>query len=76
MKGPHIFHSIEGENIHYGTPRNPCAPDRIPGGSSSGSAVVVAAKLVDFALGKFLSRTIFTFLGFSSTNLNKKLFLS
>ncbi|KAM4108397.1 hypothetical protein ACB094_03G042500 [Castanea mollissima] len=41
----------EGENIHYGTPRNPCAPDRIPGGSSSGSAVAVAAKLVDFALG-------------------------
>uniref|UniRef100_A0A7N2R0N9 Amidase domain-containing protein n=1 Tax=Quercus lobata TaxID=97700 RepID=A0A7N2R0N9_QUELO len=46
-----MAYSIEGENIHYGTPRNPCAPDRIPGGSSSGSAVAVAAKLVDFALG-------------------------
>ncbi|KAJ4956095.1 hypothetical protein NE237_012878 [Protea cynaroides] len=43
--------SIQGENIHYGTPVNPCAPDRIPGGSSSGSAVAVAAKLVDFSLG-------------------------
>jgi amidase len=43
--------SIEGENIHYGTPLNPRAPGRIPGGSSSGSAVAVAAGLVDFALG-------------------------
>ncbi|XP_031283292.1 amidase 1-like [Pistacia vera] len=43
--------SINGENIHYGTPTNPCAPDRIPGGSSSGSAVAVGAKLVDFSLG-------------------------
>jgi amidase len=43
--------SIEGENVHYGTPINPAAPDRIPGGSSSGSAVAVAAGLVDFALG-------------------------
>ncbi|KAK6911527.1 Amidase signature domain [Dillenia turbinata] len=39
------------ENKHYGTPTNPCAPDRVPGGSSSGSAVAVSAKLVDFALG-------------------------
>lgn len=43
--------SIEGENVHYGTPINPRAPDRIPGGSSSGSAVAVAAGLVDFSLG-------------------------
>lgn len=43
--------SIEGENVHYGTPVNPPAPERIPGGSSSGSAVAVAAALVDFALG-------------------------
>jgi Asp-tRNA(Asn)/Glu-tRNA(Gln) amidotransferase A subunit family amidase len=41
-----------GENKHYGTPRNPCVPDRVPGGSSSGSAVAVGAKLVDFALGE------------------------
>jgi amidase len=43
--------SLEGANAHYGTPVNPACPDRIPGGSSSGSAVAVAAGLVDFALG-------------------------
>jgi len=43
--------SLEGVNAHYGTPVNPACPDRIPGGSSSGSAVAVAARLVDFALG-------------------------
>src|SRR5882757_8421115 len=42
---------LEGVNAHYGTPVNPACPDRIPGGSSSGSGVAVAAKLVDFALG-------------------------
>ncbi|GAB4855530.1 Amidase 1 [Ancistrocladus abbreviatus] len=46
-----MAYSIDGENIHYGTPRNPCAPDRVPGGSSSGSAVAVGAKLVDLSLG-------------------------
>lgn len=46
-----MAYSINGENAHYGTPVNPCAPDRVPGGSSSGSAVAVAAKLVDFSLG-------------------------
>lgn len=43
--------SLTGENAHYGTPRNPRAPGRVPGGSSSGSAVAVAAGLVDFAVG-------------------------
>lgn len=43
--------SLTGENAHYGTPINPAAPDRVPGGSSSGSAVAVAAGLVDFAIG-------------------------
>src|SRR6201997_2268337 len=43
--------SLEGGNAHYGTPLNPACPDRIPGGSSSGSASAVAARLVDFALG-------------------------
>ncbi|EYU39870.1 hypothetical protein ABFS82_06G164600 [Erythranthe guttata] len=46
-----MAYSINGENIHYGTPTNPCAPDRVPGGSSSGSAVAVAANLADFSLG-------------------------
>ncbi|XP_062084718.1 amidase 1 [Humulus lupulus] len=46
-----MAYSINGENKHYGTPRNPSAPDRVPGGSSSGSAVAVGAGLVDFCLG-------------------------
>jgi len=46
-----MTYSINGENVHYGTPVNPKAPGRIPGGSSSGSAVAVAGGLVDFALG-------------------------
>src|SRR5258705_9026715 len=43
--------SLLGENHHYGAPLNPAAPDRVPGGSSSGSASAVACGLVDFALG-------------------------
>ncbi len=43
--------SLTGENAHYGTPVNPAAPDRVPGGSSSGSASAVAGGLVDFAIG-------------------------
>jgi amidase len=40
-----------GINRWVGTPVNPRYPDRIPGGSSSGSAAAVAAGLADFALG-------------------------
>lgn len=43
--------SLNGENHHYGTPINPAAPERIPGGSSSGSASATAGGLVDFAIG-------------------------
>jgi amidase len=43
-------YSMNGENPHYGTPLNPRAPGRIPGGSSSGSAAAVAAGLADIAL--------------------------
>ena len=43
--------SIKGSNIHYKEPLNPNAPDRLTGGSSSGSSSAVASKLVDFALG-------------------------
>ncbi len=43
--------SMYGMNAHFGTPVNPAAPDRIPGGSSSGSAAAVAGGLVDLALG-------------------------
>ncbi|WP_416897113.1 MAG: amidase [Minwuia sp.] len=45
-----LAYSINGDNIHYGTPVNPRAPGRTPGGSSSGSAAAVAAGLRDFAL--------------------------
>ncbi|KAH7549407.1 hypothetical protein JRO89_XS13G0026600 [Xanthoceras sorbifolium] len=48
--GMFVF-SINGTNKHYGTPTNPAAHSRVPGGSSSGAAVAVAAKLVDFSLG-------------------------
>lgn len=43
--------SLAGQNHHYGTPPNPAAPGRIPGGSSSGSASAAAAGLVDFSVG-------------------------
>jgi len=46
-----LMYSLGGENVHYGTPINPRAAGRIPGGSSSGSAVAVASGSVDFALG-------------------------
>jgi amidase len=42
---------ILGENAFDGTPLNTKAPDRVPGGSSSGSAAAVAAGLCDAALG-------------------------
>jgi amidase len=42
---------ILGENAFDGTPLNPKAPDRVPGGSSSGSASAVASGLCDTALG-------------------------
>jgi amidase len=46
-----LAYSLQGENVHYGTPVNPACPDRIPGGSSSGSASAVAGGAADFALG-------------------------
>jgi allophanate hydrolase len=42
---------LVGVRSPYGAPRNPFNPDYAPGGSSSGSAVAVAAGLVGFALG-------------------------
>ncbi|PWS35530.1 amidase [Falsiroseomonas bella] len=46
-----LAYGLTGENVWHGTPTNPAAPDRFPGGSSCGSAAAVAAGLVDFALG-------------------------
>jgi amidase len=60
MAGAHLIgktHTDEvacgmfGMNPHFGTPINPKAPARVPGGSSSGSASAVAANFCDFALG-------------------------
>ena len=40
-----------GENSAFGPTLNPVAPDRVPGGSSSGSAAAVAAGMAYLALG-------------------------
>jgi amidase len=46
-----LAYGVTGINRWSGTPVNPRAPGRVPGGSSSGSAVAVAAGLADFTLG-------------------------
>lgn len=55
---------ITGENKFYGT----------PGGSSSGSAVAVAAGLVDFALGQFTSFSLLPHVIASYANNNLLIF--
>ena len=50
-KTAELAYGLTGENIWQGTPKNPAAPDRFPGGSSCGSAAAAAAGLVDFAMG-------------------------
>jgi amidase len=44
-------YSLSGDNAHYGMPVNTAAPDRNPGGSTSGPAAAVAAGLSDLGLG-------------------------
>lgn len=46
-----LAYGMTGVNATFGTPINPQWPDRIPGGSSSGSAAAVAGGLCDFAVG-------------------------
>ncbi|MCE2841628.1 MAG: amidase [Novosphingobium sp.] len=46
-----LAYGVTGLNSWTGTPINPRYPQLMPGGSSSGSAVAVAAGLVDFAIG-------------------------
>jgi len=46
-----LAYSLTGRNHHFGTPINPAAPDRLPGGSSSGSAAAVATGLCSIGLG-------------------------
>lgn len=43
-------YSLDGESQFFGTPRNAKAPDRIPGGSSSGSGASVANGVADFSI--------------------------
>jgi len=43
--------SLSGDNVHFGMPRNPTAPERDPGGSTSGPASAVAGGLADLGLG-------------------------
>ena len=44
-------YSVMGANAHYGTPPNPGAPGRMPGGSSSGPAAAVAMGEASIGLG-------------------------
>lgn len=50
--------SMSGINVHYGTPVNPAAPGCLSGGSSSGSASVVAGGLCDFSIGTDTSGSV------------------
>ncbi|MER1984959.1 MAG: amidase [Solibacillus sp.] len=44
-----LMYSLNGENVHYGTPPNPLDENRIPGGSSNGSAAATIER--DFTVG-------------------------
>jgi aspartyl-tRNA(Asn)/glutamyl-tRNA(Gln) amidotransferase subunit A len=46
-----LAYGITSDNPHFGTARNPRDPERIPGGSSGGSAAAVAAGMALAALG-------------------------
>jgi Asp-tRNAAsn/Glu-tRNAGln amidotransferase A subunit and related amidases len=46
-----LMYSLKGDNKHFPPTLNPRVPDAFSGGSSSGSAVAVAAGLTDFAIG-------------------------
>jgi aspartyl-tRNA(Asn)/glutamyl-tRNA(Gln) amidotransferase subunit A len=44
-------YGVTNVNPHYGPARNPHDPGRVSGGSSGGSAVAVAARMCDWAIG-------------------------
>lgn len=46
-----LMYSLNGENVHYGMPKNPYDDERICGGSSSGAAASVANGEAVFAIG-------------------------
>ena len=48
---PEFAFSGLGQNPHFGTPRNPHDPERMTGGSSSGTAAAIAAGLAPCGLG-------------------------
>ena len=60
---------VSGSNDYFGTPINPIAKDRVPGGSSSGSAVAVGLDLADVALGTDTGATSATSSGFFFSSL-------
>jgi amidase len=43
--------SLSGDNVHFGMPTNPAAPERDPGGSTSGPASAVAGGLCELGVG-------------------------
>jgi aspartyl-tRNA(Asn)/glutamyl-tRNA(Gln) amidotransferase subunit A len=46
-----LAYGITSNNPHFGAVRNPCDPERIPGGSSGGSASAVATGMAAMAMG-------------------------
>jgi len=46
-----LGYGLTGQNAHHGTPPNPKAPGRVPGGSSSGSATAVSLGHASIGLG-------------------------
>lgn len=46
-----LMYSLQGENVHFGTPPHPTDPNRTPGGSSSGSASAASRRLREFTIG-------------------------
>jgi len=46
-----LSYGLTGDNARFGQVKNPRAPEHVPGGSSSGSAAAVAARIVPAAFG-------------------------
>ena len=53
-----LCYSLMGSNKHYGQPVNSRAPDRLTGGSSSGSASLIAGGAVDLATASDTSGSV------------------
>jgi aspartyl-tRNA(Asn)/glutamyl-tRNA(Gln) amidotransferase subunit A len=46
-----LAYGVTSDNPHFGAVRNPCDPERSPGGSSGGSATAVATEMAFMATG-------------------------